>query len=294
MKKTTWLLGAVSISLMLPLLVSAQQQVAPLQESSQAPSEDGIAVAPARFELPMSPGTEKTIVVNVIYNSASVNARPCRLVASLGDWTILSDGNAEYYKAATQPNSACPWLTYSPAEMTAMPGRIHPIRVTISVPKDATPGDHLAALFVESRADNLKLDENRRQVILRFRMAALFYIMVPQLTKKGSLQNLKAEVSEQGIAVTPTLKNEGNSHLRPLHSVKIVDREGQIVAEMPESESLPVLAASETSHTLVIQKFMPPGTYSVRYRVNFKDGNAITEGQVELVVKDHLAQKSVD
>jgi hypothetical protein len=294
MKKATWLLGAVSISLVLPLLVSAQQQVAPLQESSQAPSEDGIAVAPARFELPMSPGTEKTIVVNVIYNSASVNARPCRLVASLGDWTILSDGNPEYYKAATQPNSACPWLTYSPAEMTAMPGRIHPIRVTISVPKDATPGDHLAALFVESRADNLKLDENRRQVILRFRMAALFYIMVPQLTKKGSLQNLKADVSEQGIAVTPTLKNEGNSHLRPLHSVKIVDREGQTVAEMPESESLPVLAGSETSRTLVIQKFIPPGTYSVRYRVNFKDGNAITEGQVELVVKDHLAQKSVD
>jgi hypothetical protein len=294
MKKTSWLLGAVSITLLLQLLASGRPQGRPGQELAQTPSEDGIAVAPARFELPMPPGSERTIVVNVIYNSASVDARPCRLVASLGDWTILNDGNPEYYKPSTQPNSACSWLSYSPAEMTAIPRRIHPIRVTISVPKDATPGDHLAALFVESRPDNLKLDENRRQVILRFRMAALFYIMVPQLTKNGSLQNLRAEVSEQSILITPTLKNEGNSHLRPLHSAKVLDRAGRIVAEMPETESLPVLAGSETSRTMVIQKSIPPGTYSVRYRVNFKDGNAITEGQVELVVQEHLAQKSVN
>lgn len=260
------------------------------QLSFDVPKEDGIGVAPARFELPILPGTERTVVVNVIYNSASGNAQPCRLVATLGDWTILSDGNAEYYKAGTQPNSACSWLTYSPAEMIALPSRIHPIRVTVSVPKDATPGDHLAALFVEARPDNIKLDENRRQVVLRFRMAALFYIMVPKLAKKGSLQDLRAEASEQGILVMSTLKNEGNTHLRPLHSVKVLDGSGAVVAEMLESESLPVLRGSEISRPLVIQKLLSPGTYSIQYRVNFKDGNPINEGQAELVVKQQLGQ----
>jgi len=233
----------------------------------------------------MLPGSERTVVVNVIYNSASSESQPCRLVASLGDWTILSNGDADYYKAGSQANSACSWLTYSPAEMTALPGKVHPIRVTISVPKEATPGDHLAAFFVESRPDNLKLDQNRRQVILRFRMTALFYIMVPRLTKKGSLQNVAAQISDQGIVVTPTLKNEGNSHIRPIHSVRIVDAAGAVVAELPESESLPVLAGAEISHALVIPKSVPPGTYSVRYKIDFKDGGPVTEGQTELLVR---------
>lgn len=290
MKTNSWVLTAVWIAGVLPILALGQAQSPPVQGSAQAPADDGIGVAPARFELPMLPGSEKTVVVNVIYNSASGEAQPCRLVASLGDWSLLSSGEAEYYKAATQPNSASTWLTYSPAEITALPGRIHPIRVTISVPKDATPGDHLAALFVEARPDNLKLDQNRRQVILRFRMAALFYVMVPQLTRKGSLQNLKTGVSEQGILVTPTLKNDGNSHLRPLHSVKVLDSMGAIAAELPETESLPVLAGAEMSRTLTIPKTLAAGTYSVHYRIDFKDGSAVTEGQTELVIKARPAQ----
>jgi methionine-rich copper-binding protein CopC len=290
MKKTTWVLSVIWIAVVPPMLAAGQAQSLPVQTSSQAPADNGIGVAPARFELPMSPGAEKTVVVNVIYNSVSGEAQPCRLVASLGDWSILSSGEAEYYKAGTQPNSACAWLTYSPAEITALPGKIHPVRVTVSVPKDATPGDHLAALFVEARPDNLKVDQNRRQVILRFRMAALFYIMVPQLTKKGSLQDLKTGVSEQGILVTPTLKNEGNSHLRPLHSIKILDSAGAVVAELPETESLPVLAGAEMSRPLVIPKSLAAGAYSVRYKIDFKDGSATTEGQTELVVKARPAR----
>jgi hypothetical protein len=293
-KNTKWLFAVVAGALAFPLLVLGHAQAPVGQQSSTPPGEDGIGVAPARFELPMLPGTEKTVVVNVIYNAASSESQPCRLVASLGDWTILNNGEAEYYRAGTQNNSACLWLTYSPAEMTALPGKVHPIRVTISVPKEATQGDHLAALFVESRPDNLKLDQDRRQVILRFRMAALFYIMVPKLTKKGSLINVAAQVSEQGIVVVPTLRNEGNSHLRPIESVKIVNSSGVVVAELQESEATPVLGGAEVRHAIVIQKSITPGTYSVRYRVDFKDGNPITEGQSELVVKDaHPAQKSI-
>jgi hypothetical protein len=291
--KRTFRLLLASFSLLIPQLLIAAQTVGP-DPSAQVPTEDGIGVAPARFEMPMLPGTEKTVVVNVIYNSASADSQPCRLVASLGDWSLLTNGDAEYYKAGTRPDSACSWLTYSPAEMTVIPGKIHPIRVTISVPKDAAPGDHLAALFVESRPENLKLDHNKRQVILRFRMAALFYVMVPRLTRRGSLENLRSEVSERGILITPTLKNDGNSHLRPIHSVKILDSGGSVVTEIPDGESLPVLAGSEISNTLVIQKAIPAGSYSVRYRIDFRDGHPITEGQTELIVKGTIPQKPIN
>lgn len=283
---------------MMPALAFAQSQAgAPsLQPAAPAnapnpPGEDGIGLAPARFELPMRPGTEHTVVVNIIYNSSSAQSQPCRLMATLGDWTILPDGNVDYFKAGTRLDSAAPWMIYSPGEVTALPGKIHPVRITIVVPKDATPGDHLAALFVESRPDNLKLEQNQKQLVLRFRMAALFYIIVPDLSRKGSLENLKAVADDEGITVVPTIKNTGNSRIRPQHSIRVVDARGAVIAEMPEIESLPILGASTVSRALHIEKLIPPGSYSVVYRVDFKDGSAVVEGQTELNVKARVAEK---
>ncbi|HSE98560.1 MAG TPA: hypothetical protein VLD57_09875 [Blastocatellia bacterium] len=277
MKKITRkeVIRAILLMLIAPALAAAQ---------TENSAHDGIGIAPARFELPMMPGTEKTVVVNVIYNAVSGEAQPCRLVAYLGDWSMLSNGETEFYRAGSRPDTASPWLIYSPSEVTAIPGKVHPIRVTISVPKDARPGDHLAALFVESRPDNIKLDQNRRQVILRFRMAALFYIMVPQLTRKGSLENLTAALTETGIIITPTLKNTGNSRLRPFYSLKIIASDGTAIVDLPPRESPPVLGNSEMSPPLLIDKILPAGSYSVHYRVDFKDGTAIIEGQTDLVV----------
>src|SRR5687767_560030 len=158
---------------------------------AQSPNPDaklgtGISVAPARFELEMQPGSETTVVVNIDYHNPAENSQPIRLVASLNDWTIDRDGQVQFAKAGTLPNSASSWLIYSPAETTVTPGNLHAIRVTISVPKDATPGDHLTALIIEQRPDNLKLNENRRQMVIRYRMASVFYIKVPQLRRQGS------------------------------------------------------------------------------------------------------------
>ncbi len=136
----------------------------------------------------------------------------------MNDWTIDRNGQVQFEKANTLPNSASSWLIYSPAETTVTPGNLHAIRVTVSVPKDATPGDHLTALIIEQRPDNLKFNENRRQMVIRYRMGAVFYIKVPQLRRQGSLESLRAEAKADHVIVTPLLKNTGNSVVRPLTS----------------------------------------------------------------------------
>jgi hypothetical protein len=250
---------------------------------SQAP-ESGISLAPARVELEMQPGTETTVVVDLDYHSTVENAQPVRIVASLNDWTIKRNGEVEFQKANTLPNSASSWLIYSPAETTVTPGNVHSIRVTISVPKDATPGDHLTALIVEQRPDSIKLNQNRRQVVVRYRMAAVFYIKVPQLTRRGSLENLRAEARADSVIVTPTLKNLGNSVIRPVTSLRVTDGSGHVVAELQEKESLPLLGGAELIQPVMIENVLTPGVYSVKYRVDFQDGNRPTEGVTDLVV----------
>jgi hypothetical protein len=256
----------------------------PVPEATPKPSGNGISLAPARLELEMQPGTEITVVVNLDYHATSENSQPVRIVASLNDWTIDRDGQVKFERANTLPNSASPWLIYSPAETTVTPGNLHAIRVTVSVPKDATPGDHLTALIVEQRPDNIKLTENRRQVVIRYRMGAVFYIKVPQLRRQGSLESLRAETKDDQILVTPLLKNTGNSVIRPLTSLKVTDKAGIAVAELPQKESLPLLGGAELVQPLVLESRLAPGTYTVKYRVDFQDGSRPTEGVTELVI----------
>jgi hypothetical protein len=278
---------ATILAWFLVMLVGASAQT---PSSTPAPAveapESGISLAPARFELEMLPGSETTVVVNLDYHTTGDKSQPVRIVASLNDWTIDRDGQVRFEKANTLPNSASSWVIHSPAETLVVPGNMHAIRVTISVPKDATPGDHLTALIVEQRPDSIKLNQNRRQVVIRYRMAAAFYIKVPQLRRRGSLESLHAESTGNQVTVIPLLKNDGNSVVRPLTSLKITDSNGASIAELPQKEALPLLGGAELAQPLVLDTRLAPGTYSVKYRVDFQDGTRPTEGITELVVKE--------
>lgn len=299
-KKISTLLMPLFCLILLILLVASLTALTQAQELNAHPAtermtarNDGIALAPARFELEMQPGSETTVVVNLDYHTAKEGAQPSRIVASLNDWNIDRAGELQFYKAGTQGKSAAPWMIYSPSEVTVQPGQTHSIRVTISVPKDAAPGDHLAALVVEQRPDTIKFNRSAWQMLVRFRMASMFYITVPQTVRRGTLENLQAVASPQGITITPTLKNEGNSAIRPLSSVQITDSRGRSVVEMAEGESLPVLGGSLLSKAMLIEKQLPPGTYTVKYRVDFQGNGKTTEGVTDLVVKEGIMREPV-
>lgn len=274
--------GTVLVLLLVTAVCANAQN--PIAEPTPQQRGSGISLAPARLELEMQPGSETTVVVNLDYHSTGEDSQPVRIVASLNDWTIDRNGQVQFERANTLPNSASSWLIYSPAETTVIPGNLHAIRVTISVPKDATPGDHLTALIVEQRPDNIKLNQNRRQVVIRYRMAAVFYIKVPQLHRAGSLESLRAEATAEQVVVTPLLKNAGNSVIRPLTSLKVTDSAGVAVAELPQKESLPLLGGAELVQPVVVETKLAPGTYTVKYRIDFQDGSRPTEGITELVV----------
>lgn len=244
-----------------------------------------MALSPARFELEMKPGTETTVVVNLDYRGGSGSTDPVRIVAALNDWTITPDGRVEYAAANTLPMSASPWLVFTPGEAAVIPGTIHQIRVTISVPADAAPGDHLTALVIQQRPEKLNAAQNLRQMIVRYRMASVFYIKVADLTRRGNFENLFAESTPGGLLVRPTFKNTGNSMIRPTAAVKVLNAEGKMVAELPDLEPMPILAGSESNQAVLIDKNLDPGVYTVKYRVDFQDGNKATEGITEVVVR---------
>src|ERR1051325_9709556 len=253
MLHTINLLRFTAVVFLLVNVAAGARAQSPAPTPTPTPASSGISLAPARVEVEMQPGSEMTLVVNLDYHSLGDNSQPVRIVASLNDWTIDRTGQVQFERANTLPNSASSWLIYSPAETTVIPGNLHSIRVTVSVPKDATPGDHLTALIIEQRPDNIKLDQNRRQMVIKYRMAAAFYIKVPQLHRQGSLESLKVEASAQELTVTPLLKNAGNSVIRPLTTLKVMNAAGVAVVDLSQAESLPLLGGSELIQPLVVQ-----------------------------------------
>src|SRR5690348_864965 len=108
---------AVLIFLLTVLVCANAQSPVP----TPSPTGNGISLAPARLELEMSPGQETTVVVNLDYHSTAENSQPVRIVASLNDWTIDRNGQVQFERANSLPNSASSWLIYSPAETTVIP-----------------------------------------------------------------------------------------------------------------------------------------------------------------------------
>ena len=264
--------------------------VSTVAQSGDAGQNGSMALSPARFELEMLPGTERTVLMNLDYRGVTTG-QPARIVASLNDWALSKEGLVDYYPANSQPGSACPWIIYSPGEASVTPGTVHQIRVTVSVPANAAAGDHLAALVIEQRPEALKYEAtNARRMVVRYRLASVFYIKVGKLTRQGDLYDLLAESTPSGIVVTPKIRNTGNSAVRPTNSLKILDADGKQVADIPESEALPILAGSESARALTIDKPLPVGKYTVKYRIDFQDGKPPVEGVTDVTVRTQVAK----
>ncbi len=283
--KRTGLLSTAVVVFSLATSGAAFAQDAGATMGVEPAASDEIAISPSRLELTLAPGSEKTSVINIVYSSPNAtNAKPSRLLASLGDWSLAETGDLQFFKQGDRPNSATKWLLYSPGEFTAMPGKTSQIRLTVAVPKDTPPGDYHSVMFVEERPGNLKEKKNRKELTFHFRLSTIVYVGVPPLTTKPELKGLTAAMTVRGVVVTPTISNTGNSHVRPTHSYKVLGEGDKVVAEFSQPEGFPILRESVASPQLVAPAQLPPGEYQVRYRVDFADGSPIKEGRTHFTV----------
>src|SRR6266850_2378819 len=65
----------------LSLSTMALSQSLANQTEPKAPKLDDIAISPSRLELLMTPGTEKTVVVNLVYTADTGHGQPVRVIA---------------------------------------------------------------------------------------------------------------------------------------------------------------------------------------------------------------------
>lgn len=126
------------------------------------------------------------------------------------------DGGFDLLGAEEVPTGAGSWVDFGAEQITVDAQTQVTIPVTISIPPNATPGDHVGALLASSSA--LSTGEDGQQITVDRRTGTRLYVRVNgPLAPEVTIENLQTDYSatlnplDGSATVTYTIENRGNT-----------------------------------------------------------------------------------
>lgn len=155
----------------------------------------------------------------------------------LEDWYYLPGGSGakEFLPVNSTALSACPWITFSPAEVIVPPFGNQKINYVISAPKDAS-GVRFASLFFEILLTESSLSDLGRSAGLDIsvRVATLFYVEVKGAAdRKANISNLKImplRNADGSLEITLDFENIGNTDITTSANFSLMNKDGIVNA----------------------------------------------------------------
>jgi len=185
---------------------------------------------PMNAEIIALPGTDQTGIITVNLPAGPADdqspAKPMRLRVQTSDWTLGHTGIPQFFKAKARPDSCTGWTQVNPSEVDVPPGQSCQVRYTLHVPVEAQGSYHTVLLF-QSAPEPMAGRHSGMQI--RGQIACVLYVQVgPQVRR----------VRVTAFAVTPskvtlTLRNTGNSQVRPKGICRFTDSTGAVVGQVP-------------------------------------------------------------
>ncbi len=232
----------------------------------------------------VDPGTVKEIVFN-IRNSYT---GPVNLAVYTVDGGTTSTGTFAAKAQDAEPYFFGKWAKTDVNTVSLEPKETKNITLTITVPKNATPGDYAGAIVVS------KISEEEEQTIesgatntgagLKFstRLARAVYISVPgERTTNISIGNLsyKASPGNQYSTYVP-LENNGNTTLKIKQETTLKSFAGEI-KEISAKETT-LFPGHTANGKIAIGKLPKIESYKVTQIITYYEKNLITEEEKEL------------
>ncbi len=155
----------------------------------------------------------------------------------LEDWYYLPGGSGakEFIPANSTPYSACPWISFSPAEVTIPAFGKQKINYSVNVPVDAS-GARFATLFFETLMNKGILDGSGHSLGLdvNVRVATLFYVEVKgTVHRTARITNLKIQPSQEekgSLEITLDFENTGNTDITASGNFSLMNKNGLVSA----------------------------------------------------------------
>lgn len=243
---------------------------------SKAITAEGVGVSPA-YPKPDVKGSDVWFVYNLdrgesvtdyikLVNVSSEKTMKVKLYPV--DAVITSQGVFGPLDEADPREDIGAWIKISESEVNLAPQETRIIPFTLTIPEDASVGDHLGAIIAEK--GELKPTE-QPGLTIKTRVGIRVWNTVPgEIVKKLQILNVAWEIRNKKLSQKPTtlekiktalglnkegffkfeLKNEGNVHLMPKANIEITDIFGGWVATI-EGASLGTAPLSRTINSQV-------------------------------------------
>ena len=147
------------------------------------------------------------------------------------------DGEFALLPGDADPQAAGSWITLSTNYVTVAPQTRAEIPITISVPKDATPGDHAAGIVASVPTPTVGADGSR--AVVDRRTGTRVYVRVsgtvqPQLVVERMHASYSGSVNPLGghLTVDYTVRNLGNTRMSARQVLRASDVVGRTVARV--------------------------------------------------------------
>jgi hypothetical protein len=177
------------------------------------------------------------------------------------------DKEKGYVKIANHPNSASPYLQFSPKELVIAPGVTRDVRVNITIPPSQPDGEYRVAVFTQDLTERKITDPNQKFVtVIRPQIASVFFVakgnVSPQLSATSVGWNKETKFPRI------VLKNQGQASGYPTVIWKL-EQGGKAVANS-ELQGVIVQAGKERAIDLRLDEKtqLAAGQYKLVGKIN--------------------------
>ena len=235
-------------------------------------------LSPLLVELDIAPGAKKSFTI-LIRNedkekSVSLIAFPFDIEESqAGRYKLLDKGKSEF--------SCADWMEIIDTSFTLEPGTSKEIKVLIKAPRNVFGGRYGAVVF-QVVPQKSPAGEKLGSVRYHFQLPAFVEVTIKRFggrVRKASISDLKVEpvtdkrllqeIGTAALAISASVKNEGNIHVLGKGTLFIKNEEGRTKRRVPLGGGRGIVIPGATVDFRSFLRKPPPGEYMARAVVNF-------------------------
>lgn len=240
------------------------------------------------FVYTMAPG-DRTSDAALVLNNGDV---PVTLKLYAADALTAINGGTAFANEGEEKNGVAHWLSPSMAELSLQPGEERTVPFTISVPRDALPGQHVAGLVLEAVNSSTEPTDGSAQtplwvnVVRRAGVAVVIEVPGPHtvgLEITGTC--LRQQDRAHGATFEYAVRNTGNVYVRGQGSLVIAYRDGFTLATIP-IEMDTVLAGDATHFQVTHPVLLPDGSYLLSVAIDYAQGERAVLAGAQVKVRN--------
>lgn len=245
------------------MLVASLFSVHEAMANTDEPSVKGLALAPIRTELLVSPG--ETVGRKLQLTNYSDTQMTVRLDAE--EFGVV---NQQYDYSFDAQSDVSKWVSFDSPTVNLEPGKSSIVSYAVRVPQNAEPGGRYISLFASNDIQTAPGEIHTEQ-----RIASLLYLTVKgDVTRIGSLKSLKSPVVFDGYEPWKlVVANTGTAHFRSKYTVSVrnIFDNSEVASRSGDSLVLPHTTRAISAQMPVL-KYV--GVYRAVYTVGLGDAPA--------------------